>query len=172
MDGIDDFNSDLCVSMAWRWRTPFGSLDLADTAIIGVDNRLKCVQHELQKIVYIFVHVCDVEQNSDVKATDVEERVIEEGQSLQRLDNRDLEVVLQSRRRIIQVSMPEIGDSGPLLNLWLAFDDDVEALSLLRISIGAIGNDWGQDRNGISHKLLIVVFACACHDPVDMDIMA
>ena len=99
--------------MVRRMKLP--RLDLAHTTIIGVDNHLKCVQDELQKIVYIFVHVLDVERHCHIETTGSEERVLSERQPLQRLDNRDLEAVLHSQRWIVQVSMPEKGDLSPLL---------------------------------------------------------
>jgi hypothetical protein len=139
--------------MVRRMKLP--RLDLAHTTIIGVDNHLKCVQDELQKIVYIFVHVLDVERHCHIETTGSEERVLSERQPLQRLDNRDLEPILGSRRRIIHVSMSEMGDSRPLLDLGLAFDHDVE---LLGCSIGG----RGQDCDGISNKLLIDGVP-ACH---------
>ena len=82
------------------WRMPFLSLDLVHTAIIGVDNHLKCIQDELQKIVYIFGHVADVEGNRDLKMS-LEKRVLAELESLQGPDNRNPETVLRALGRII-----------------------------------------------------------------------
>ena len=57
--------------------------------------------------------------------------------------------------------MTKIGHTRLLLNLRFAFDHDVDALCLLRFSIGS----WGHDGDGISHKLLVD----CCHFVILMD---
>jgi hypothetical protein len=58
VDGVVDFHCDGCVPVVEI--KDFFSNDLVDTVVIGVDNFLKCVQDELQKVVYIFGPVADV----------------------------------------------------------------------------------------------------------------
>jgi hypothetical protein len=130
----------------------FFSHNLIHTFVVDVDNFLKCVHDELEKIVYIHEPVAYVEDDSNLQLHIFEDGEFVELEGLEGLEDRPLELRLGLGGRIVKMQPSHGGNFCSLLHTWSAFDDDVETLCLLWLTLVS----RHQDGNGVGDERLIV----------------